>query len=47
MSKDSDSVLKDAPLVLVVDDDKSMRMLLRLALEQEGYQCDSLKCESR
>jgi len=23
---------------LVVDDDKSMRMLLRLALEQEGYQ---------
>lgn len=25
-------------LILVVDDDKSMRMLLRLALEQEGYQ---------
>ena len=36
MSKDS--VLKDSPLVLIVDDDKSMRMLLRLALEQEGYQ---------
>jgi PleD family two-component response regulator len=26
------------PRILVVDDDKSMRMLLRLALEQEGYQ---------
>jgi len=36
MSKDF--VQEDAPLVLVVDDDKSMRMLLRLALEQEGYQ---------
>lgn len=38
MSKDSGSVVKDSPIVLVVDDDKSMRMLLRLALEQEGYQ---------
>lgn len=27
-----------SPLIFVVDDDKSMRMLLRLALEQEGYQ---------
>ena len=26
------------PLVLVVDDDKSMRILLRRAMEQEGYQ---------
>ncbi len=38
MSKDSGLKLKDSPLVMVVDDDKSMRMLLRLALEQEGYQ---------
>ncbi len=29
---------EDSPLIFVVDDDKSMRMLLRLALEQEGYQ---------
>jgi PleD family two-component response regulator len=28
---------KNSYLILVVDDDKSMRMLLRLALEQEGY----------
>ncbi|HEY9846134.1 MAG TPA: response regulator, partial [Candidatus Caenarcaniphilales bacterium] len=28
----------DASQILVVDNDKSMRMLLRLALEQEGYQ---------
>ncbi|MBW4575983.1 MAG: response regulator [Aphanothece sp. CMT-3BRIN-NPC111] len=34
----NDFVQEDSPLVLVVDDDKSMRMLLRLALEQEGYQ---------
>lgn len=26
------------PLILVVDDDKSMRILLRRAMEQEGYQ---------
>ena len=32
------SVQENSPIVLVVDDDKSMRMLLRLALEQEGYQ---------
>lgn len=31
-------VQEAASLILVVDDDKSMRMLLRLALEQEGYQ---------
>lgn len=34
----SDPVQEDSPLIFVVDDDKSMRMLLRLALEQEGYQ---------
>jgi PleD family two-component response regulator len=34
----NDPVQEDSPLILVVDDDKSMRMLLRLALEQEGYQ---------
>ncbi len=32
------SVQEGSPSILVVDDDKSMRMLLRLALEQEGYQ---------
>lgn len=31
-------VPENSPLFLVVDDDKSMRMILRLALEQEGYQ---------
>lgn len=34
----TDPVQEDSPLILVVDDDKSMRMLLRLALEQQGYQ---------
>lgn len=29
---------RDIPLILVVDDDRSMRTLLRLALEGEGYQ---------
>jgi len=29
---------EDVPLILVVDNDESMRMLLRLALEQKGYQ---------
>jgi len=33
-----DPVQKNSPLIFVVDDDKSMRMLLRVALEQEGYQ---------
>ncbi|GAC1461666.1 MAG: hypothetical protein NVS2B14_09570 [Chamaesiphon sp.] len=33
----TDPIEQNSPLVLVVDDDKSMRMLLRLALEQEGY----------
>lgn len=32
------NVQKGSPLILIVDDDKSMRMLLHLALEQEGYQ---------
>jgi diguanylate cyclase (GGDEF)-like protein/PAS domain S-box-containing protein len=31
------SVSQATPLILVVDDDKSIRMLLRRALEQEGY----------
>lgn len=34
----TDSAQEEASLIFVVDDDKSMRMLLRLALEQEGYQ---------
>ena len=34
----TDPVQKDSFLILVVDDDKSIRMLLRIALEQEGYQ---------
>jgi PleD family two-component response regulator len=34
----TDPVQEGFPLILVVDDDKSMRMLLRVALEQEGYQ---------
>ena len=34
----TDPSQEDSPLIFVVDDDKSMRMLLRLALEQEGYQ---------
>lgn len=34
----TDPVQKDSPLIFVVDDDKSMRLLLRLSLEQEGYQ---------
>lgn len=36
----TESVQEQTYLVLVVDDDKSMRMLLRLALEQEGYQVE-------
>lgn len=31
-------IQKDSPLFLVVDDDKSMRMVIRIALEKEGYQ---------
>jgi len=34
----TDLIQDNASLILVVDNDKSMRMLLRLALEQEGYQ---------
>lgn len=30
--------LDPSPLVLIVDDDRSMRMLLALAMEEEGYQ---------
>lgn len=33
-----DLLNEDPPLVLVVDDDRTMRMLLRRAMEQEGYQ---------
>lgn len=29
---------KDSPLILVVDDEKSMRVLLRRAMEKQGYQ---------
>lgn len=32
------SIHQDAPLVLIIEDDKSMRILLRSAMEQEGYQ---------
>ena len=32
------SVQPDSPLVLVVDDDRSLRTLLRFAMEEEGYQ---------
>lgn len=35
MSTDFDA--KSSPLVLIVDDDKSMRILLRLVLEEDGY----------
>ena len=31
------TIFQNAPLVLVVDDDDSLRMLLSIALEQEGY----------
>ena len=34
----SDPFWEDSPLIFVVDDDKYMLMLLRLALEQQGYQ---------
>jgi len=37
-------IQNDAFLILVVDNDKSMRMLLRLALEQEGYQVVEASC---
>lgn len=44
----TNSIQKDFTIILVVDDDKSMRMLLRVALEQEGYQVleaeDSATC---
>lgn len=36
-------VQDNSPLIFVVDDDKSMRMLLRVALEQEGYQVLEVK----
>ncbi|HEY9666527.1 MAG TPA: response regulator, partial [Coleofasciculaceae cyanobacterium] len=32
------SSVSDSPLVLVVDDDRTLRTLLRLAMEEEGYQ---------
>jgi PleD family two-component response regulator len=31
------TVQQDAPLVLVVDDERAMRMLLRMAIAKEGY----------
>ncbi len=34
----TDLIEKKSPVVLVVDDDNNTRMLLRFALEQEGYQ---------
>ena len=34
----TDPFQEDSPLIFVVDDDKYMLMLLRLALEQQGYQ---------
>lgn len=34
----TDPAQENSPLIFVVDDDKSMRMLLRIALEREGYQ---------
>jgi len=43
----TDPVQEDSPLILVVDDDKSMRMLLRLALEQEGTECSKPKMGKR
>ncbi|MEB3336713.1 MAG: response regulator, partial [Leptolyngbyaceae bacterium] len=36
MTNNSDP--SDLPLILVVDDDKTMRLLLRRVMEQEGYQ---------
>jgi len=35
------------PLVLVVEDNKSMRMLLRRAMEQDGYQVAEAGTESK
>jgi diguanylate cyclase (GGDEF)-like protein len=32
------AIYKNSPLILVVDDDKTMRRLLRRAMEKEGYQ---------
>lgn len=40
----TDLLPNEASLILVVDNDKSMRMLLRLALEQEGYQVTEASC---
>ncbi len=34
---------KDPPLILIVDDDKSMRILLRQAMKKEGYQVAEAK----
>ncbi len=38
MSLSSFQKQKDPPLILIVDDDKSMRILMRQAMEKEGYQ---------
>jgi len=37
------SCLEDSPFILVVDDDKSMRVLLRKFMEKEGYQVAEAK----
>lgn len=37
------SIQPDSPLVLVVDDDRVLRSLLRLAMEEEGYQVAEAK----
>lgn len=38
LNMSTNPVSENSPLIFVVDDDKSMRMLLRVALELEGYQ---------
>jgi DNA-binding response OmpR family regulator len=37
MSESNSSASETTPLILVVDDDRSMRSLLKLAMEEEGY----------
>ncbi|MGB7445064.1 MAG: SpoIIE family protein phosphatase [Coleofasciculaceae cyanobacterium] len=37
---DNHALRKDSPLILVVDDDRFIRMLLRQLLEQDGYQVE-------
>ena len=35
-----DPMMKKDPVVLLVDDDKTLRMLTRAALEQSGFQVE-------